>query len=88
MPYSKFFQNKKCEYFPCHKTIGTKEFNCLMCYCPLYYIKDCGGNFKTLKSGIKDCSQCVIPHYNFEYVLKKLEEYNKSQTAAPEGKKD
>ena len=24
----KFFQNKECEYFPCHKTEKTEDFNC------------------------------------------------------------
>lgn len=32
----RFFQNKECEYFPCHKTENEEEFNCLFCYCPLY----------------------------------------------------
>lgn len=43
----KFFQNKECEYFPCHKVKNTENFNCLFCYCPLYALGDkCGGNFK------------------------------------------
>lgn len=59
----KFFQNKKCEYFPCHKVSDKESFNCLFCYCPLYLLKDkCGGNFKYTKNGIKDCSDCTIPH--------------------------
>ena len=42
--YYKFFQNKKCEYFPCHKGIPEENFNCLFCYCPLYTLgKSCGG---------------------------------------------
>ena len=45
----KFFQNTKCEYFPCHKVENEKHFNCLFCFCPLYMLKDkCGGNFKYL----------------------------------------
>lgn len=69
----KFFENKNCEYYPCHKTDGA--FNCLFCYCPLYPY-DCGGNFKILKNGIKDCSECIIPHKkdNWEYITKKLAE--------------
>ena len=31
-----FFQNKECEYFPCHKGVKEEDFNCLFCYCPLY----------------------------------------------------
>ena len=30
-----FFQNRPCEYFPCHKGIPEEAFNCLFCYCPL-----------------------------------------------------
>ena len=40
-----FFQNKDCEYFPCHKCADAENFNCLFCYCPLYALGDeCGGN--------------------------------------------
>ena len=31
-----FFQNRDCEYFPCHKVKDEENFNCLFCYCPLY----------------------------------------------------
>lgn len=59
----KFFQNTKCEYFPCHKTEDTERFNCLFCYCPLYALGNrCGGNFTYTEGGIKDCSACLIPH--------------------------
>ena len=69
----KFFQNTKCEYFPCHKIKHTERFNCLFCYCPLYLVKDCGGNCKDFK-GIKDCSYCLIPHIdkNYDRILEKL----------------
>lgn len=36
----KFYQNKECEYFPCHKGTDSENFNCLFCYCPLYALKD------------------------------------------------
>ena len=26
-----FFQNKECEYFPCHKGVKEEDFNCLFC---------------------------------------------------------
>ena len=69
-PYYKFNQNKKCEYFPCHKTNKIEEFNCLFCYCPLYALADkCGGNFKITDNGIKDCSQCMMPHVKDNYGL-------------------
>lgn len=64
MKHYKFFQNKLCEFFPCHKINNPDEnFNCLFCYCPLYSLGDkCGGNFKYTEKGIKDCSLCSIPH--------------------------
>lgn len=40
----KFFQNRECEYFPCHKTNDPEHFNCLFCFCPLYALGErCGG---------------------------------------------
>ena len=72
----KFFQNSKCEYFPCHKVQNNDEFNCIFCYCPLYMLKDkCGGGFK-YNNGIKDCSGCTIPHSigGYEYVMSKMPE--------------
>ncbi len=72
----KFFQNKECEYFPCHK-INNEDFNCLFCYCPLYTLKDkCGGNFEYIQEGIKDCSKCTIVHYkdkSYDYVMSKMD---------------
>lgn len=71
----KFFQNVKCEYFPCHHINDTKHFNCLFCYCPLYILGDkCGGNPTYLSNGVKDCSQCITPHLsdNYDYIIKKL----------------
>lgn len=59
----KFFQNKECEYFPCHAIGQEEEFNCLFCFCPLYFKGDaCGGNFIMLQDGTKDCGGCVLPH--------------------------
>jgi Zn-finger protein len=58
-----FFQNHECEYFPCHKVENVDGFNCLFCYCPLYVLgSDCGGNFTYTETGIKDCSNCTVPH--------------------------
>ena len=59
----KFTQHKECEFFPCHPTNDPDSFNCLFCYCPLYALGDkCGGNFVYIEGGIKDCSNCIIPH--------------------------
>ena len=70
-----FFQNKDCEYFPCHKCADAENFNCLFCYCPLYPLGDkCGGNFTYLENGIKDCSGCLRPHKreNYESIQKQM----------------
>ena len=63
-----FFQNRECEYFPCHKGADPASFNCLFCYCPLYMLgPDCGGNFRYTEKGIKDCTGCLIPHLPENY---------------------
>lgn len=69
-----FFQNRECEYFPCHKNADEENFNCLFCYCPLYALGDkCGGNFVYTAKGIKDCTNCTVPHSKngYEYVTSK-----------------
>ena len=59
----KFFQNRECEYFPCHVGADPERFNCLFCFCPLYALGErCGGAFCYTESGIKDCSACLRPH--------------------------
>lgn len=71
----KFFANKDCEYFPCHKGISPENFNCLFCYCPLYALGDrCGGNFKYSDKGIKDCTDCILPHkpQSYGYIIGKF----------------
>ena len=70
----KFVCNRDCEYFPCHGTNNPDEFNCLFCFCPLYALGDqCGGNFTYTEEGIKDCSDCMIPHSKnaYEHVISK-----------------
>ena len=69
-----FVQNRACEYFPCHKTNDPDHFNCLFCYCPLYRMKNCGGNPTYLPNGIKDCSSCTVPHFRYDHILAKLME--------------
>lgn len=71
----KFFKNCSCMYYPCHE--GIEEINCMFCYCPLYRIKNCGGDYKTIISNgkhIKDCSSCLFPHKpeNYEKVIQIL----------------
>ena len=68
----KFFQHKDCEFFPCHKVADEGKFNCLFCYCPLYALgEECGGRFQYTENGIKDCTECTIPHSSggYDYVM-------------------
>ena len=72
----KYFQNRECEYFPCHSCDG-EDFNCLFCYCPLYCLADrCGGHFTYTPEGLKDCSGCLIPHSpaGYDYINGKFGE--------------
>ena len=71
-----FYQNRDCEYFPCHPGVEEALFSCLFCYCPLYALgENCGGNFRHTDKGIKDCSGCLIPHRreNYEQILEKMQ---------------
>lgn len=73
----KFFQHRECENFPCHKIDKLEDFNCLFCYCPLYFLGEkCGGNFYYTKSGIKSCKDCDFPHKreNFDAINLRLKE--------------
>lgn len=72
-----YFCNRQCEYFPCHEGGDPENFNCLFCYCPLYVLgKNCGGKFRYLKNGQKDCSKCLFPHKreNYEKVTERYQE--------------
>ena len=68
-PHFAFFQNKECEYFPCHEGVPEEDFNCLFCYCPLYALgKKCGGACTYNEWGYKDCSHCTYPHQPDNYL--------------------
>ena len=70
MSHYDFFQNKECEYFPCHAGADPESFSCLFCYCPLYHQKNCPGNPKFLeKEGrtLKVCTNCTYPHQPENY---------------------
>ena len=72
-----FTQHTACEFFPCHKTGHPEDFNCLFCYCPLYTLgSKCGGNFRYLENGVKDCSDCLLPHGrgSYSYIKSKYPE--------------
>lgn len=77
MSHYDFFQNKECEYFPCHPGADKETFSCLFCYCPLYALgENCGGNFRYTAKGIKDCTLCLRPHCreNYKDITGKLRE--------------
>ncbi|MGN0792613.1 MAG: cysteine-rich small domain-containing protein [Christensenellales bacterium] len=72
MENSRFFANKACPYYPCHG--DADNFSCLFCFCPLYALgESCGGDYKYTDSGVKDCSNCAIPHRaeNYDYIIKR-----------------
>ncbi|MCL2235305.1 MAG: cysteine-rich small domain-containing protein [Defluviitaleaceae bacterium] len=74
---ARFFRNVDCEYFPCHPKPDKEQFNCLFCYCPLYMLGDkCGGNPK-FEYGVKDCTDCFLPHMPQDYdrVVGRLSQY-------------
>ncbi|WP_394283112.1 cysteine-rich small domain-containing protein [Frisingicoccus sp.] len=73
----KFFENRDCRYFPCHK--GLEELNCLFCYCPMYFKEKCLGNPKySEKEGrsIKVCTDCTFPHRpeNYDKIIQFLKQ--------------
>ena len=80
MDAHRFFSNKECKYFPCHKKTDGENFNCLFCYCPLYYLaENCGGKFEYTPGGIKTCSGCDLPHTAeyYDIITAKLKEAGK-----------
>jgi len=73
----RFFENRDCEYYPCHHT--EQPLNCLFCYCPLYSKNSCPGTPSYIDRGgklIKDCSGCLFPHIaeNYDAIIKHLSE--------------
>ena len=73
----RFFANRECPYFPCHPKADPESFNCLFCYCPLYALGEkCGGNFRWTETGIKDCTDCLVPHSagGYDHVIRKFPE--------------
>jgi len=73
----RFYTNKDCQYFPCHKVENEEDLNCMFCYCPLYLMEECGGNYRNT-GGVKDCSYCLIPHMpkGYDYINSKIVEFN------------
>ncbi len=75
-----FVQNTGCEYFPCHQIDSVEGFNCLFCYCPLYGLgSHCGGDFSYTEQGVKNCTNCTIPHRreNYGRILSQMKKIQK-----------
>lgn len=73
----KYFQNESCKFFPCKPG----EPNCLLCYCPLYLLDNCGGDWQIFND-MKDCSGCHMTdgESGWLYVVECLrEELNKQK---------
>ena len=82
-----FFQNKTCEYFPCHTGADPEKFSCLFCFCPLYALGDkCGGAFTYTADGINDCYNCLKPHRreNYNAICEKIGEVMELAKKQPE----
>ena len=56
-----WFQNRECEYFPCHKGCGRRKFNCLFCYCPLYRHPNCRGQASCCGTGSRTAPTACCP---------------------------
>ncbi|WP_428561774.1 MAG: cysteine-rich small domain-containing protein [Solidesulfovibrio sp. DCME] len=71
----RYFANTACRYFPCHPGADSQAFNCLFCFCPLYFLEDCGGE-GVLRQGVKDCTACLRPHRpeGYDEILARLRE--------------
>ena len=75
-----YFRNENCEFFPCHKEMD--NFNCLFCYCPLYQVEDCPGEYEYIEVNgkkIKSCMDCTFPHKpeNYKLIIEILKKLNK-----------
>jgi len=62
-----YFENRSCMYYPCH---NSEHINCLFCYCPLYRLSDCPGEYEIIEAPggkIKTCVNCTFPHDKANY---------------------
>lgn len=71
----KYFENRDCKYFPCHK-MDIQGFNCLFCFCPLYFALCPGRPRYKENNGLmfKTCSDCDYPHRpeNYKAIIEYL----------------
>lgn len=80
----RYFRNTACQYFPCHPGADRESFNCLFCFCPLYFLENCGGDHET-RQGVKDCTPCLRPHRpeGYDAILARLREEAAKRRSAP-----
>lgn len=76
----RFFENRECQYYPCHK--GISEINCMFCYCPMYSFSNCPGNPEYIERDgcmVKKCTGCTYPHIpeNYDNVMKVLKTHSR-----------
>jgi Zn-finger protein len=66
----KFFQNKSCRFYPCHKGIAKREFSCSFCFCPIFPQREV--NAVCLVCG--PCEKCTFPHKakNYKKIIEML----------------
>lgn len=64
----RYFENRDCECYPCHN-IKSAGFNCLFCFCPLYFAICPGTPQYREKNGVvfKSCAACEYPHIPENY---------------------
>ena len=68
-PGPDYFENRACEYYPCH---DSEHINCLFCYCPMYFLERCAGRpewktSSTTGNPVKVCMNCTFPHERKNY---------------------
>lgn len=67
----KFFANRSCKFFPCHK--GLYDLNCIWCYCPIFQYRETNAICQVCGP----CEQCTFPHRpkNYDKMIKMLKHY-------------
>ena len=56
---SRFFRNTFLRPLSVPSNADPETFNCLFCYCPLYFLPECIGTPRWNANGIKDCTSAA-----------------------------
>ena len=73
----KCFSHRDCEFYPCHRNADPGPFQLPFLLLSLYFLgRECGGEYRLLDNGVKDCSDCLFPHRpeNYDAVVQKLQQ--------------